>query len=147
MQWKKRHSQSQKYKHYFHVVNLFKVNNKSTRPINGMSIFQTYKWQTYSNGNFCVNFEHIRHVKLRHVLGPYQTSVMDLFAKKANGLWPLNAMLCAIWYHLYNLKKREKHPWRSGGGVLLLLWVLLKVTVLHGCFSCFFKLYKWYQTV
>ena len=22
-------------------------------------------------------------------------------------------MRCAIWYHLYNLKKREKHPWRS----------------------------------
>ena len=25
----------------------------------------------------------------------------------------LNETLCAIWYHLYNLKKREKHPWRS----------------------------------
>ena len=24
-----------------------------------------------------------------------------------------NMMLCAIWYHLYNFKKREKHPWRS----------------------------------
>ena len=24
-----------------------------------------------------------------------------------------NVMRCAIWYHLYNLKKREKHPWRS----------------------------------
>ena len=22
-------------------------------------------------------------------------------------------MRCAIWYHLYNLKKREKHPWSS----------------------------------
>ena len=22
-------------------------------------------------------------------------------------------MLCAIWYHLYNFRKREKHPWRS----------------------------------
>ena len=43
---------------------------------------------------------------LEMYLGPYQTSVMELFAKKANGLWP-------IWYHLYNLKKREKHPWRS----------------------------------
>ena len=21
--------------------------------------------------------------------------------------------LCAIWYHFYNLKKHEKHPWRS----------------------------------
>ena len=43
---------------------------------------------------------------LEMYLGPYQTSVMELFAKKANDLWP-------IWYHLYNLKKREKHPWRS----------------------------------
>ena len=22
-------------------------------------------------------------------------------------------MLCPIWYHLYNLKKREKHSWRK----------------------------------
>ena len=22
-------------------------------------------------------------------------------------------MLCAIWYHLYSLKKREKHRWRN----------------------------------
>ena len=21
--------------------------------------------------------------------------------------------LCAIWYHLYNFKKREKHPWKN----------------------------------
>ena len=38
-------------------------------------------------------------------------------------------MLCAIWYHLYSF-----HP-----------ATLLKVTLLHGCFSCFLKLYKWYQ--
>ena len=31
-------------------------------------------------------------------------------------------MLCAIWYHLYNLKKMEKYP-----------------------MSITFKLYKWYQ--
>ena len=35
-------------------------------------------------------------------------------------------MLCAIWYHLYNLKKREKH----NGGVLK-PETLLKVTLLH----------------
>ena len=39
---------------------------------------------------------------------------------------------CAIWYHLYNLKKREN----THGGVLLLV-TLLKVTHLHGCFSRF----------
>ena len=35
---------------------------------------------------------------------------------------------CAIWYHLYNLKKSEKHPWRS---------VTLKVTFILGFFSRF----------
>ena len=48
-----------------------------------------------------------------------------------------------MWYHLHNLKKREKHPWRS-------------VSFSKGCnftesntptwmFFTFFKLYKWYQ--
>ena len=37
-------------------------------------------------------------------------------------------MLCAIWYHLHNLK-REKRPWRSVN--------LLKVTLLRGRFSRF----------
>ena len=31
-------------------------------------------------------------------------------------------------------KKQEKHPWKS---------VLLKVTLLNGCFSRFLKLCKW----
>ena len=47
-------------------------------------------------------------------------------------------MRCAIWYHLYNLKNVKN----THGGVLLLvklqaLATLLKVTLLHGCFSCF----------
>ena len=33
-------------------------------------------------------------------------------------------MLCAIWYHLYNLKN-------------VTVIFLLKLTLLHGCFSCF----------
>ena len=37
-------------------------------------------------------------------------------------------MRYAIWYYLYNLK-RKKHPWRNA--------TLLKVTLLHGCFSHF----------
>ena len=46
-------------------------------------------------------------------------------------------MLCAIWYHLYNLINVEN----THGGVLLLVnlkaWpaTLTKVTLLHGCFS------------
>ena len=44
-------------------------------------------------------------------------------------------MLCAIWQHLYNLKNVKN----THGGVLLLVKfqpaTLLKVTLLHGCFS------------
>ena len=39
---------------------------------------------------------------------------------------------CAIWYYLYNLKKVKN----THGGVLFLV-KLLKITLLHGCFSCF----------
>ena len=35
-------------------------------------------------------------------------------------------------------KKREKHPWRS------VTFTLLKVALLHGCFSHFFKFCTWY---
>ena len=44
-------------------------------------------------------------------------------------------MFCSIWYHLYNLKNVKN----THGGVLLLvkLQALLKVTLLHGCFSRF----------
>ena len=44
-------------------------------------------------------------------------------------------MLCTIWYHLYNFKKCEKHPWRSV--TFSKVAGLLKVTLLHRCFSCF----------
>ena len=51
-------------------------------------------------------------------------------------------MLCAIYYVLYNLKKRECV---SHGGVFLLI-TLSKLTILHGCFSrFFFKLYQMHQ--
>ena len=57
-------------------------------------------------------------------------------------------MLCAIWYHLYNLKNVKT----TNGGVLL----LVKLQALAACnlnkrntspwmFFTFFKLYKWYQ--
>ena len=46
-------------------------------------------------------------------------------------------------------KRREKKPWRSvnfskAAGFRLKLATLLKLTLLHGCFSRL-KLYKWYQ--
>ena len=54
----------------------------------------------------------------------------------------LYVMFCAIWYHLYNSNnvKAALLPWRSvtfskvtGRNPAF----LLKVTLLHGCFSCF----------
>ena len=41
-------------------------------------------------------------------------------------------MRCAIWYHLYNLKNVKN----THGGVLILV-NFTKLTLLHGCFSCF----------
>ena len=39
-------------------------------------------------------------------------------------------MLCAIWYHLYNFKNvKNTHGGKPA--------ILLKLTFLHGCFSCF----------
>ena len=49
-------------------------------------------------------------------------------------------MFCANWYHSNDLKN-VKNP---HGEVLLLVKCLLKVTLLHGCFSCF--LYCTYGT-
>ena len=45
-------------------------------------------------------------------------------------------------------KKREKHPWRSVTFSKVAGFqaaTLLKVTLLHGFFFMFLKLYKWYQ--
>ena len=45
-------------------------------------------------------------------------------------------------------KKREKNPWRSVTFSKVAGWkpaTLVKVTLLYGCLSRFFKLYKWYQ--
>ena len=46
-------------------------------------------------------------------------------------------MLCAIYHHLHNLAKLEKHPCRNVTKINTSPWVLFK----------FFKLYKWYQIV
>ena len=55
----------------------------------------------------------------------------------------LYVMFCAIWFHLYTLKNVKN----IHGRVLLLvnLRALLKVTLLYGCFSRFFKLHKSHQ--
>ena len=52
-------------------------------------------------------------------------------------------MRCAICYHLYNLKKQEKHPWRGAtfskavSNAVSKVSCKLKVKLLHGCFSRF----------
>ena len=40
-------------------------------------------------------------------------------------------------------KKHEKQPWISV--ICIKVAGLLRVTLLHDCFSCFFKLSKWYH--
>ena len=45
-----------------------------------------------------------------------------------------HVILCAIWYHLYNLKNVKKQSWR---GFTLVPPTLLKVILFHGCFSRF----------
>ena len=52
-------------------------------------------------------------------------------------------MLCAIWYHLYNLKNVKKHPWRSVA--FSKVAVFTKSNIPPWVFFSFFKLYKWYQ--
>ena len=42
-------------------------------------------------------------------------------------------MRCEIWYHLYNLENVKN----THGGVLILVKLQLKLTLLHGCFSRF----------
>ena len=42
-------------------------------------------------------------------------------------------MLCAIWYHFYKLKNLKN----THGGVTFKPATLLKVALLHGCFSRF----------
>ena len=60
-----------------------------------------------------------------------------------------NVMLCAIWYHLYNLKNVKS----TYGGVLLLVKLqasacnFTKSNTPRWVFFTFFKLYKWYQIV
>ena len=47
-------------------------------------------------------------------------------------------MLCAIWYHLYNLQKCKKHAWMGD--------TFSKVAGYNPPWVFFtFKLYKWYQ--
>ena len=57
---------------------------------------------------------------------------------KKQGFAEVYVMGCAIWYHLHNLKNLKN----THGGVLILVKLqakvtLLKLTLLHGCFSCF----------
>ena len=54
-------------------------------------------------------------------------------------------MLCQIWYHLHNLKKREKHPWKSDSFGKVARCNFTKSITPPWVFFTFFKLNKWYQ--
>ena len=59
---------------------------------------------------------------------------MSAYSNKSDFIHSTSVKHCAIWYHLYNLKNVKN----IHGGVLLLVAVtLLKVTLLHWCFSRF----------
>ena len=52
-------------------------------------------------------------------------------------------MFCATWYHLYNLKTREKLPWRNV--TFSKVAGFTKSNTPPWVFFTFFKLFKWYQ--
>ena len=60
---------------------------------------------------------------------------------------PLYMMLCAIWYQSHNLKKCEKHTWRSVTFCKVIGFSLhfTKSNTPLWVFFTFFILYKWYQ--
>ena len=77
-------------------------------------------------------------IHIKHKLGPLTSMYffkMWYYTANPTNRRTIYVMLCAIWYHSYNLKNVKN----THGGVLLLvkLQALLKVTLLHGCFSCF----------
>ena len=49
-------------------------------------------------------------------------------------------MRCTIWYHLYNLKKRKKHSWRS-----VTFSKVAGFTKSNTPPWAIFRLHKWYQ--
>ena len=84
-----------------------------------------------------VNFDYIQNSSPEAYLVPCQKPMMKLFLKIVNGL----ATICDAFHDLVpfvQFKKREKHPWRSVTfSKAANKGVLLKVTLLHGCFSRF----------
>ena len=59
------------------------------------------------------------------------------FMKIEKGYYFVRTLLCdalAIWYHLHNSKKREKHPW---GSITFSKVAGLSLQLQHGCFSRF----------
>ena len=56
---------------------------------------------------------------------------LDFINFKQLELFKYTVLRCAICYHLYNLKKREKHPWRS------VTHSKVASNTLHVCFSRF----------
>ena len=53
----------------------------------------------------------------------------------------ITVMFCATWYHLYNLKKHEKLPWRNV--TFSKVAGFTKSNSPPWVFFTFFKLYKW----
>ena len=78
----------------------------------------------------------LRSSSSRFIFHDLGKTLEEHWKKKSKSLLQYIVMCCAIWYHLLILKNVKN----THGGVLLLVKLqafLLKVTLLHGCFSCF----------
>ena len=81
--------------------------------------------------------DHIRLIKKRKIYG---INCIKLACFRSYLKNRIKYMWCVTWYLVpcAQFKKREKHPWRSVTFSKVANWSLqLKVTLLHGDFSCF----------
>ena len=77
----------------------------------------------------------VSNVAVRKIFKLKTSSILFFYMRRFHDLIPF-----------VKFTKCEKHPWGSDS-CRLQSATLLKVTFLHGCFSRFLKLYKWYQIV
>ena len=90
-----------------------------------------YFWSKFQISIFCgVNF-----TVLYFTLLNIGTIASKTHSNKATDALQINVTRCTIWYHS-QFKKGKKHPWRSVT-FSKKPSTLLKVTLLHGCFSRF----------
>ena len=73
--------------------------------------WQIWRWNFSETSKISICFSLLGLIWLCHT-AKLSKSALSNFKKWPNTNHICNVILCAIW-HLYNLKRREKHPWRS----------------------------------